>query len=471
MKKIVVVTAVVALIFACNQAGKKNPDEITQTVSPWFSFSYCDSANGSSLCSYLPYEVHQPVTIGYDSDLDSTRQPPFDIFSWQSFVALNWPADKNGNPLGNSISAYPSNSRVWEYYQDPIEVFGASNSELLLHLGDAKEANEKFLHLSSKSPGRLNILNGFEEADGHPLIDRNLNFALYEIKMSPAEVNFVTTNKLTTVDSIGTYYLWNKKQFALPPYDSASKTPGTTEIKASWRILLPSKGDDTTRYYCRNALVYVDAAHSRSGKSFVFKAKVGLVGIHIFRITTRFGLGIWSTFEHVDNTPVSTQQAQNVRNTNWSFYNPQCLNCPANDTPVLKKGEKVYKWDSAMPYAASYGIKAPSQPIATLFGTQAVREYPIYSATEFINRLWRAKLQGTVWANYTLIGSQWQNSESHPPLNAPALLANTTLETYIQKDASCISCHRFAAVNYIRKPGDTITVKTNLSFLFPVYAH
>lgn len=471
MKKVLIITIVIGLIFACNQASKKNSEGVTETAAPWFSFSYCDSANGSTLCSYLPYEVHLPITIGYDSDLDSARQPPFDIFSWQSFVALNWPADNNGNPIGNSISGYPNNARVWEYYQDPVEVFGASNSDLLLHLGEAKEANEIFLHLSSKSPKRINVLNGFEEADGHPLIDRNLNFALYQIKMSPAEVKFVTTNKLTTVDSIGTYYLRNHNQFALPPYDSASKTPGTTEVKATWRILLPSQGDDTTRFFCRNALVYVDAAHSRSGKAFVFKAKVGLVGMHIFRITTRFGLGIWSTFEHVDNTPASIQQAQNIRNTNWSFYNPQCLNCAVNMPPVLKQGEKVYKWDSTMPYAVSYAVSAPSQPIPARFGTQVVREFPVYSATEFINRLWRSKLQGTVWANYTLIGSQWQNSESNPPLNAPALLANSTLETYIQKDASCISCHGFAAVNYIRKPGDTITVSTDQSFLFPVYAH
>jgi hypothetical protein len=345
------------------------------------------------------------------------------------------------------------------------------NQDLILHHDNATATGEKFFYKASKSSGRINILTGFEEADGHPLIDRNLNFALYAINISPAEVNFITANKLTTVNGIGAYFLKNNNQFVLPPSDSATKTQGMAEIKTSWRILDPSKGDDTSRFYCRNALVYIDSSHSRNGKPILFKAKVGLVGMHIFRITSRFGLGVWSTFEHIDNTPESLQQAQDIRNRQWSFYNPQCLNCPLNQAPAFINNENKYMWDPMPPYAAKYAVSAPSQPNSGKFGTQVVREFPVFSMTDYINRLWQTKLKGTVWANYKLIGSQWQDAESFPPPNAPALLANSTLETYIQKDASCISCHSFASVNFVKKPGDTLKIKTDLSFLFPVYAN
>lgn len=469
MKKIILIAIIAAgVIFACNQHITTNGD--TASLSPNFTNQFCDSATNGGLCSYLPFEVHIATGIGYDSDLDSSRQPPFDIFSWQSFIALNWPADKNGNPIGNGINNNTTNPRVWEYYKDPIQVFGNGNNELLLQYGNAAVTGEKLLHRSSKAKGRLNMLTGFDESDGHPLIDRNLNFALYEIKMNPAEVNFVTANNLATVNGIYSYYIKNHNQFVLPPSDSASKTYGMTEVKAAWRILDPSKGDDTSRYYCRSAIIYIDAANSRNGKALFFRAKVGLVGMHIFRITSKFGVGIWSTFEHVDNTPDSPQAAQNTRNTNWSFYNPQCLNCPSNDAPVLKKTEQTYKWDSVPPYAAHYAMNAPSQPGNGKFGTQAVRVYPVFSMTDYVNRLWQAKLKGSAWGNYRLIGSQWQLAESNPPPDAPALLANTTLETYIQKNASCIGCHNQANVEYVKKPGDTIKIKTDFSFLFPVYA-
>lgn len=473
MKKIfLVMVLLTALVWACNQSQQNNDTIKDEAPPPGFINQFCDSSGGNSLCPYLPLEAHQGTFVGYDSNLDSVHQAPFDLFSWQSFVALNWPADNNGNPIGATINSYPSNPRVWEYYQDPATVFNKpGQEELLLHLGEAAKNGEKFFYKSSKSAGKLNLMKGFEEADGHPLIDRNLNFALYEIRMSPAEVRFVTTNKLTTVDSIIAYGGRNGGHVTLPASDSASKKVGTTEIKAAWRILDPSKGDDTTRFYTRNALIYVDAAHSRSGHSFFFRAKVGLVGIHIFRITTRFPNGIWSTFEHADNTPDSPQMAQDVRNTRWSFYNPQCLNCALNDTPALLNGENKYKWDTVAPYALSYAVSAPSQPANGKFGTQVVRQFPIFSMTDYINRIWRSKLSGTVWSNYKLIGSQWSNAESFPPPNAPALLANCTLETYIQGSASCITCHNFAAVSKVITPGDTVTVKTDLSFLFPVYAH
>src|SRR5437879_4878712 len=58
------------------------------------------------LCAHLPHDILTKLSPGY-SQLAATQQRPFDNFSWQSFVALNWPADKDGHPLKDSITTHP----------------------------------------------------------------------------------------------------------------------------------------------------------------------------------------------------------------------------------------------------------------------------------------------------------------------------------------------------------------------------
>lgn len=464
MKKFIVLLLLAGVVYACNQMQEDDVSAPAPQLSQPIKF--CTSGP-NQLCSILPIDLDTNLVkgFGYDSFLDSAKQPPFDQFSWQTFVALNWPSDASGKPIGNSIGDHPGALRVWEHYQDPAEIFGASGADMVLHMSAAKKENAKFFYLDSKAPHPLLPFRDFEEADGHPLIDRNLNFAVFEIKINPIEATFITTNKLTTKKGIDSFYFANGKSFKLPQGDSATGNPGSMEIKASWRILDPAKGDDTSRYYCRNAVIYVDSASNVTGKPMVVRAKVGLVGMHILRKSTFFSeMMIWSTFEHVDNTPDNPQEAQ-MANKQWSFYNPACLNCIPNDTPAFRTGDaSTYRWDSTYPYGKRYAVKAPSQP-GDSFGTQAVRVYPVFKYTEQMSNAWRAKLKGTVWSNYRLVGSQWQSAESIPASNAPAYLANTTLETYIQPTASCITCHHDAGIKF----GKT-KIPTDMSFVFPVYA-
>lgn len=471
MKKLFVLLLIAGAVFACNQM---QDDDLGASPQPSFKVYFCDSG-GNQLCSHLPIDLDTNFDSrqGYESFLDSIRQPPLDLFSWQTFVALNWPSNDGGQPIGGSISDNPGAMRVWEHFRDPASVFrggsellGASTQPLLLHLSSAAGKKLKFFYMDSKSPQALDSVTGFKEADGHPLIDRNLNFAVYEIRLNNVEDTFITNNNLTTKAGISAY---NRVHgFTLPIGDSATGNPGAIEVKASWRILDPAKGDDTTRYYCRDAVIFIDSISNVTGKNMVVNAKVGLVGMHIIRKTTTFSDKlIWSTFEHIDNAPDNPQDAQMHYGRLWSFYNPFCLNCVPNDTPVFQQGDNGnYRWDSVPPYASRYAVNAPSQPDST-YGTQVMRTFPIYKYTEQMNNLWRAKLKGTIWANYRLVGTQWQGGENYPPTNAPALLANTTLETYIQPTATCIGCHGNAG---IRVAKDSAKVRTDFSFIFPVYA-
>jgi len=78
-----------------------------------------------------------------------------------------------------------------------------------------------------------------------------------------------------------------------------------------------------------------------------------------------------------------------------------------------------------------------------------------------LNRDMQAALRetGSVFQHYELIGTQWPETTApgqsgQPPtvFNAiPALLGNTTLETYIQNTSSCMGCHSVAGTDRTRR--------------------
>src|ERR1700749_2479460 len=103
MKKLLIILGIVAVIYACSQ-GKKG---IVGAQGP-ASGNFCDSTVSDNPCSVLPIDVHEVFSIGYLSNLDSAAQQPIDTFSWKTFVALNWPADSAGHPIGTSIGDSPN---------------------------------------------------------------------------------------------------------------------------------------------------------------------------------------------------------------------------------------------------------------------------------------------------------------------------------------------------------------------------
>ncbi|HNE29558.1 MAG TPA: hypothetical protein PLW66_10335 [Saprospiraceae bacterium] len=463
-------TALAVAVFACTRLAQTT----APSGDPPIKNCFCaDSTRCNDLCSSLPIDVLEKFNPGYSGALTPTFQPPFDIFSWQTFIALNWPSDARGAPLNCPLNEHPNAPRVWERYVDAAALFQHGDAPLLLAIDEAAAKGQKFFYRFSKSPHPLN--NGIapgrtfddedEEADGHALIDRNLNFALFEIRVNPDEADFIRNNHLGTLPGIDTYYRAHKDSFSLPA-SAFPSTAGAMEIKASWRILDPALGDDTTRYYTRDAIIQVPKQNSATGQAFQVKAKVGLVGMHIIRKTGNFAFLIWSTFEHIDNTPDDVQAAQTNQDARrWSFYNVECLTCPVDSPPVLAASDSGhYKWNPTPPYAARYATGVPGEQGGKVFGTQVTRTYPIYYRTQQVNQLWQTKLGGTVWANYRLVGTQWtvpNDGGTSNTINVPFRLGNTTLETYIQENASCIQCHGFAGVIAGKD-----TISTDFSFIF-----
>jgi hypothetical protein len=393
------------------------------------------NADAQVPCSPIPTDVTAQLSNGYGRAIDPKDQHPFDEFSWQTFVALNCPAV---SPAAGLRGRYDNIPRIWETYLNAEDLFLPNQSQPVCPAG-VNTAGAKVLrriaknaHIKAsnvKKPGAAIL-----EAVGGPLIDRNMNFTLYEIHLNPDEVKYVKANNLQT---LGGQFAF--KQQGKTVNFPAGPTPqfgpeGAIEVKASWRILDPSKGDNPERFYTRQALIYVDGANTQNGQPLCIQAVIGLVGLHIIHKTKNFTRWIWSSFEQIDNVPNGPGQSP------YSYNSPGCVSgdCYPPNTPAKKPAGGVFKWAPKAPYAAAYSPDGAH-------GAQVVRSVPIYSETDEVNNEWRTKLAGTVWANYHLIGSQWSVELDQPPpqpiIGIPAVLGNTTLETYIQPTASCVNCH------------------------------
>lgn len=400
-----------------------------------------DCPSTVNISSTLPLSVANNFPFGYQA-FEVRAQPCFDMFSWQVFAALNWPADSKGKPEAGAninIGSNPGNFRVWEYYDGTSDVFGSSSKA---KIGGAKA--EKFPG-GVKTIGKLSKVDGspgsplssFIEASGQPMVDNNLNYLVYEVRLNPTEVNYIMQNGLNTKNGQKT-----APPVFFPISVPSTNTVGSMEIKAAWKIL--SGNDQAAQFYTHQATINVDAAHSVSGNAFSIKnVTVGLVGMHILYKPSNFGW-IWSTFEQVNNAPDINDLSANINYTGKNLYNHDCPSSTCFQN-ILKE-QKAYLWSAKPPYAATAAFKDKK---GNAFGTQTVRMVPIPAYTQAINALWQNSLSGTVWANYQLIGSQWlggtENSKApNSSFGVPHALSNMTMETYDQASASCISCHDMA---------------------------
>jgi hypothetical protein len=487
-----IVTRALPVNYATGLSSRRAPASGNTKPPPVPPPQACAHAPHDTLCSDIPHDVVAAFGFGYSQLAPDQR--PFDNFAWQSFVALNWPADNQGKPLKASIITHPEAPRVWEFYKTPFEVFGHARPELTLEPTNPLKRRRVFHMMSTRSNESKLIQfqrDNFLEATGQPLIDRHLNFVMYDIVMNPVEVRYIIDEGLDTKKGQKKFKDDNKKvSFPLgyykDPMAATGGEVGAIEIKTAWRVLDCDR-DDAKRYFTLDGEIYVDGKYTVTGKPLLLREKMGLVAMHIIQRTTGpYTLSgkpfpqdwIWATFEHVDNAPdagnardatdiklplPATATAPTGISRRYSFFDPHYMG-PTNVPPQPAMGESVYKWQPRPPYASLYANDKK-------FGTQVVRAWKIYPPTDEVNKYFQKLLKGTVWANYQLIGSQWMGGTEVPETengNIPRYLSNTTLETYIQfnssqqkpptlPEGSCLQCHQGATT--------TAGQSANFSFL------
>jgi hypothetical protein len=411
-----------------------------------------------------------PLEITFTGDKSlAGLQNDFDVLSWNTFVALNWPALANGQPDPATPIGTKDAPTVWQSWKESYEIFlpgGAPPSPW----GTARTAppdwspackalfkdGSTLLSQVGKTPNLLN--DSTQPFKTGPLIDQNGRYARFEIVINQAMFDSIVANKLYSRQGQATA---TKVVF---PCSTASPSPGNVGaimVKASWKILTEEE-KKSGRFHTTQAIVYTPPSNNPPVEEKCELLTVGLVGIHMVHKTGGEPQWVWSTFEHVDNCPT---QGETPSKPQYNFFNKASPAPSPNEPPARP-------WDPNR-------IEPPERR------TQIVRQIPIDSPQKALNALYQAALRkinpNSVWLNYELVSTQWPTNpatacdvETSAPVDrigrpAPQFLGNSTLESYIQGkvpnvSSSCMECHANATTYTSARTGN-IPIFSDFTFL------
>ncbi|RCK32294.1 hypothetical protein TH19_19575 [Thalassospira profundimaris] len=442
---------------AQNAALSANParGEIPVFVEDYDTAEFCSDGSDAGPCTVAPVDVPEFDANFIYRFLAYHAQRPFDRFSWQAFTSLMAPLDE------------PEKPALWQSFPTQRDLFS--------EVGYPNPA------CADDLPDGYLLLASYLQTTGDILVDQAGNFVLYETRINPVATSYIRENGLDTRAG-RTAFANSGKPIAFPlgqvsPTDRViEKTDegaenaippagpgdmGAQLLKFAWRIL----PDDAAAapsvphgYYTRPARISLGADQTLDGRPACLDVTVGLVGMHLVqRVTSGNGdRWVWSSFEHIDNVPL----AANARRPNSIItdtpFAEGCL-APASKT---SEGLPVYafyggktgkghvandptpgdlKWADRQPFARDPSGKPVVSP-------DIVRCWRLFSGTAEANFVWQRKLDGTVWQNYMLLGTQWIGNPGGATFGVgevPRYLTNSVLESFMQhqSDATCLGCH------------------------------
>jgi hypothetical protein len=355
-------------------------------------------------------------------------------FAWTSFIALNSPADENGQPIANKvIGESPTSPRVWECFGSPNDKTWPDkcSRSVSAQLSKAKKTLTNFIN-------RQGIL-----ISGQPLIDRQKNFIVYEIRVNKDE--FTQIKDVLSADRIPT-----KFEFEASAGANGNAAVSPIELKAAWRVFDDRNSDvERSSYYTTKKKVCIPSGSTASGQELCQELDLGLIGLHLAQKLEWQGAKgtswIWSTFEHINNVELATKTQ-----TTPTLYDPACN---ATDCPVNKQPQGDLKWQTNSPHASPY---SPGQ-------IQRQKSVAIQKDAIEFNQKWQKALNASVWKNYQLIGTNFTpiNNQCQPSdpstcdsaTKAPKLL-NVSMEPYLNGSSNCASCHITARFSDGNTPAD-----------------
>ena len=410
--------------------------------------------------SETPDKAAPPYTIPGDNVPSAQRL--FDIFAWQSFIALNWPASPDGAPDKGKTLADITSPRVWERYVEVSEVF-RENGAAPRTWKDAVEASwkDRAFWMSGmglgqppdepNKPGgiRQPYLDESLQAFKGPMIDQEGKWVRYQVALNQTEFDYLVQNKLYNQEGQAAFTSHNKIEF---PANQGTTRHGAVEIKMAWKQL--SDRDDKARFFIRHARVKPE-----TGK--IFEADFALVGMHIAVRTESSPTWVWATFEHVDNTTVNDLERDSKgRPLRPTFFNPDNPAKPVNVLAAKNSG-KIQAYNPATGKDDGKDLYTTWDESLTTDPTQTLMVLQIPKATNSLNEQVRGILKGmgSVFQYYELIGTQWPVAPESPAFPngvatqpdgrllpsstesilfkvpgqvVPVHLVNTTMETFFQ---------------------------------------
>jgi hypothetical protein len=350
------------------------------------------------------------------------NQPAVDIFSWNEFIAFNWPATPTCMPDTTktilNIKLLNQGPVVWQTQMSSDDLFVASGQNPapwcngkslaalfakqpipLLHAAQTAAPPQSLEHLASVISPPTDVT-----AVGGVVTDQSGRWLRYQRLTNQTEYTAIVSNK------------WYQRG-VLNSIKTLTLPVGSIEFKSAWKIL---NGPEirSGRYYTTQAIVYNTPDDAKSpGPNPV---TLGLVGLHIIHKTPTQGGFFWSTFEQVDNDTV--------------FIDPH-------------KGGPYNKQTAQKPYTElnqnATPINAPVQ----------IKRNNKIAADPALNAYYQKLLSGSVFAHYRLVSTQWQTGGA--PQGTPANVANIVIETYVQDAATTAAAARALPASFfpLAKPG------------------
>jgi alpha-glucosidase len=452
-----------------------------------------------SLTSLVTPEIPVDITLNLEEEQKllvenfPALQRLFDLFSWQSFIALNWPLDAQKNPQPKLTDpGIPQ----WLTFHESLQVFrpdGSAPVETTPRMCANNKSDMRELSTTSSlftnTLDRKDIADEINQAFTSPLYDQNGKEVRYEVYLNDDEFDYLVENKLYNLDG-QIVFSQNHQPVNFPSGDIDTGKSGAMEVKLAWKELDP-KRDIPSRFFTQTVLL---PKLNKSGEPILDsngnftncqQQKVGLVGMHISAKTKSSPQWIWATFEQVDNLNTNDLVKVNGKTLQASFhdYSPAGQTLPVN-VPPIPRDPKTGKPNSK-------GI----------LKTQVSRPIPIPGAAMALNKSMQKILASmkSPLQYYELIDTQWPTApypenpgypaiQGGPSPNnlpdaitrkstgspAPVYLTNSIMETYLQTGnqqahfqengfpfnntpvfgtESCMACHFSAgiATGYVEK--------------------
>lgn len=438
------------------------------------------TTDAASSAERLPSEFGLLPLKFNESENPITQQNNYYDYMWRSFIALNWPnvpIKVEGGKITEGFRGEPDLSKsisethgapkslpfsVWETYKEPFETFilpetGSSIPEWNTPRpvkGGSLSAGTPRQSLSFPIPQveystKVNQPYFFPNATG-PLFDQNGGLVQYEVAINQAFYTYVRhfgyNDNRVQKSAVNNYLagLTDQTAFQRPPFGNPGELAGylrdlpdfakqgMIDIKAAWRPMTDK--DDTSRYLTR------EITFKLGGPTQL----MGLVALHILRYTPNNytpegpdGSFVAATFEQVDNVDTT-------------FKPTDGLTPSFNSGKAPNAQQQEYGFIGSIPPP----VDNPPKQIVDVY-----RAVPIPKAVEAINAKYQAKLAPSVFQYYRLIGTQnmHQGAVNFFPKELRASnghegpttgvytntnnLINTALESYSQRNFSCILCH------------------------------
>lgn len=390
-------------------------------IASAFIFSSPASSADNFSCKASPSWVTNPnapaeVPLGKEADFCEFYQ-----FSWQWFLQLTSPSTTDKSLRRFEVTA--------DY---PILEGDKQNS------CDAKITGPKLFRSLGKVVGgtRIPERTGQAGTGGKGIYDQAGNVVFYDVRFS---------KNLCDIGAIQ-----SKPNFP----------GGTTEIKTAWKQLTAS--DDATKYFVMEADI-------QGGPGL---EKLGLIGFHLAIATDLHPEMIWSSYEHISNSPECNNPGE--ANQTWSFASAACIKNPSSCT--LNTAVTVDKISG----------HAPTEICTVHPGGTAVGDPKYDKNAAALNDLniqinaFLAELAPSspmaVWKNYKNVGALWVSDITQPsndPVTGAALvsnqrgslrMANTVMETDYQDgfkgavapqeySSNCFGCHNYTVDPYYPNTG------------------